>query len=108
MATRMRTDAPSAGLEEPEQVGTVERVIELDERNTRMNPRQRLFAAVKHLPSGTLAGFTQLSVAPQPNRAVDQYATLVLREDRGHRLGMLLKAVGFARAAGAQHAISGW
>jgi hypothetical protein len=32
-----------------------------------------------------------LSVPQQKTRSVDQYATLVLREHRGHRLGMLLK-----------------
>jgi len=91
LGTRMSTDAPSAGLEEPEDVWTVERVIESDERNERMNPRRRLTAAVEHLPSGTLVGFTVLSVPRQTQRAVDQYATLVLREHRGHALGMLLK-----------------
>ena len=91
LATRMSTDAPSAGLEEPEDVWTVERVVESDDRNARLNPRRRVVVAVEHLPSGGLVGFTVLSVPQQVGRAVDQYATLVLREHRGHRLGMLLK-----------------
>lgn len=91
LATRMSTDAPSAGLEEPEDVWTVERIIEADERNDRMNPRSRFTAAVEHLPSGHLVGFTLLSVPKQRHRSVAQYATLVIREHRGHRLGMLLK-----------------
>ncbi|SOE70988.1 Acetyltransferase (GNAT) family protein [Salinibacterium xinjiangense] len=91
LATRMSTDAPSAGLEEPEDVWTVERVIEFDDRNARLNPRRRVVAADEHLRSGSLVGFTVLSVPQQLVRAVDQYATLVLREHRGHRLGMLLK-----------------
>ncbi len=91
LATRMSTDAPTAGLEEPEDVWTVERIVEADERNERMNPRLRLIAAVEHVPTGQLAGFTVLSVPRQTHRAVSQYATLVLREHRGHRLGMLLK-----------------
>jgi GNAT superfamily N-acetyltransferase len=102
LATRMSTDAPSAGLEEPEDIWTVERIIEADERNARLNPRTRLTAAVEHLPTGTLAGFTVLSVPQQKHRAVDQYATLVLREHRGHKLGMLLKVANLqhlARAA---------
>ena len=96
LCTRMSIDAPSAGLEEPEDVWTVERVIETDERNARMNPRTLLFAAVEHLPSGTLAGYTQLSVTPELSRAVFQWATLVLREHRGHKLGMLLKVANLA------------
>jgi GNAT superfamily N-acetyltransferase len=96
LATRMSTDAPSAGLEEPEDVWTVERVIESDDRNARLNPRRRVVAAVEHLPSGAMVGFTVLSVPRQAGRAVDQYATLVLREHRGHRLGMLLKVANLA------------
>jgi GNAT superfamily N-acetyltransferase len=90
LATRMSTDAPSAGLEEPEDVWTVERIIEADER-VAASPRERVVAVVEHVPSGRLAGFTVLSVPQQPHRSVAQYATLVLREHRGHRLGMLLK-----------------
>ena len=90
LATRMSTDAPSAGLEEPEDVWTVERLIEADAR-VAASPRERVVAAVEHVPSGHLAGFTVLSVPQQLHRAVAQYATLVLREHRGHKLGMLLK-----------------
>ena len=48
-------------------------------------------ATVEHVPSGHLVGFTVLSVPRQLHRAVAQYATLVLKEHRGHKLGMLLK-----------------
>jgi GNAT superfamily N-acetyltransferase len=98
LATRMSTDAPSAGLEEPENVWTVERVRDADDR-AETNPRTRVVAAVEHLPSGRLVGFTMLSVPRQSHRAVDQWATLVLREHRGHRLGMLLKVANLAHLA---------
>ncbi|MEP6478850.1 MAG: GNAT family N-acetyltransferase [Rhodoglobus sp.] len=90
LATRMSTDAPSAGLEEPEDVWTVERVIDSDARNE-TNPRSRFTAAIEHRPTGALVGYTMLSVPPEKSRAVDQWATLVLKEHRGHALGMLLK-----------------
>jgi len=90
LATRMSTDAPSAGLEEPEDVWTVERVVAAAERDL-LSPRTRLETVVEHVPSGRLVGFTVLSVPRQSHRSVDQFATLVLREHRGHRLGMLLK-----------------
>lgn len=96
LATRMSTDAPSAGLEEPEDVWTVERIIESDERTDRLSPRRRVTVVAEHVPSGHLVGFTVLSVPAQTHRAVDQYATLVLREHRGHRLGMLLKLANLA------------
>jgi GNAT superfamily N-acetyltransferase len=99
LATRMSTDAPSAGLEEPEDVWTVERVKNADDRRER-NPRRHLFAATEHVPSGRLVGFSYLSVPRQKGRAVQQYATLVLREHRGHRLGMLLKIANLVHLAG--------
>lgn len=98
LETRMSTDAPSAGLEEPEDVWTRERIIAADERNAK-SPRTRLTAAVEHIPSGTLAGYTVLSAPRQRHRAVAQYATLVLREHRGHRLGMLLKVANLEHLA---------
>lgn len=90
LRTRMTTDAPSAGLEEPEDVWTVQRLIE-EEAAFAAGPRTTLTAVVEHLPSGRLAGFTELSVPAETARAVHQEDTLVLREHRGHRLGMLLK-----------------
>lgn len=90
LGNRMSTDAPSAGLEEPEETWTVERVIAADERD-KTSPRTRYVAAAEHVPTGRLAGFTVLSVPRQPERSVAQFATLVMREHRGHKLGMLLK-----------------
>jgi GNAT superfamily N-acetyltransferase/3-hydroxymyristoyl/3-hydroxydecanoyl-(acyl carrier protein) dehydratase len=90
LATRMSTDAPSAGLEEPEDVWTVERVIEADQRAA-ASPRERIVAAVEHVASGHLAGYTVLSAPRQLHRSVAQYITIVIKEHRGHKLGMLLK-----------------
>jgi GNAT superfamily N-acetyltransferase len=95
LGTRMSTDAPTAGLEEPEDPWTAERVVAADARDA-ASPRVRVTTAVEHVPSGHLVGFTVLSVPRQVERAVAQYATLVLREHRGHRLGMLLKAANLA------------
>ena len=88
--TRMSTDAPSAGLAEPEDPWTAQRVSDDDDRHE-ANPRTVLTAVVEHVPSGRLVGYTSLSVPPEVDRAVSQEDTLVLREHRGHRLGMLLK-----------------
>ena len=88
--TRMSTEAPSAGLEAPEDVWTVERVIEEDNAVV-SDPRPYLVAAVEHIPTGELAGYTTLAVPVEVDRPVSQFDTLVLREHRGNRLGMLLK-----------------
>lgn len=96
--SRMTTDAPTAGLEEPEEVWTVDRLVAEQEASTR-GPRIALVAAALHRPSGRLAGFTELSVPTDATRAVSQEDTLVLREHRGHRLGMLLKAANLLQLA---------
>ena len=88
--TRMSTDAPTAGLEEPEDVWSVER-LRSEQDAYAAGPGRALVTAALHRPSGRLAGFTELSVPGDPSRAVTQEDTLVLREHRGHRLGMLMK-----------------
>lgn len=87
---RMSTDAPSAGLDLTEEAWDGERVRNEDDLRER-SPRRVVTAVAIHTPSGRLVGFTELSVPPELGRPVDQNDTLVLREHRGHRLGMLLK-----------------
>ncbi len=96
LSTRMSTDAPSGGMDEAEEVWTVERVLEYEERLDD-SPRTSLFAAVEHVPSGHLVGYTELSVPAELDRAVSQEDTIVMREHRGHKLGMLLKVANLAQ-----------
>ena len=95
LLTRMSTDAPSAGLEESEDPWTVERLL-ADEALEEDSPTVRLVAAVEHVPSGRLAGFTELVLPENLARPVGQEDTIVVREHRGHRLGMLLKIANIA------------
>lgn len=88
--TRMSSDAPSAGLEEPAEIWTPDRVLEY-ERLRDAAPVTRLTAVVEHVPSGRLAGLTELQVPDDLALPADQHDTIVIREHRGHRLGMLLK-----------------
>jgi GNAT superfamily N-acetyltransferase len=88
--TRMSTDAPSAGLEEPQDIWTVERLLDTEEKES-SSPRSDLVAVVEHVPSGRLVGYTELSVPAEHDRPVSQEDTLVVKEHRGKRLGMLLK-----------------
>ncbi|MEO5921757.1 MAG: GNAT family N-acetyltransferase [Pseudolysinimonas sp.] len=88
--TRMSTEEPTAGLETPEDPWDEDRVRQYDALQA-AGPRDLLTAAAEHVPTGTLAGFTQLGVPSDADRPVTQEDTLVLREHRGHRLGMLLK-----------------
>jgi len=87
---RMSTDAPSAGMEFTEETWDEDRVRALDD-SREASPRTMLVAGVEHVPTGVLAGFTELWVPEEVERPVEQRDTLVLKEHRGHRLGMLLK-----------------
>jgi GNAT superfamily N-acetyltransferase len=91
----MSTEEPDAGLEEPEDLWTVERLLANEERLAE-SPRTLVTAAVEHLPTGAIAGFTTLSVPTEVDRTISQEDTLVRREYRGHRLGMLLKLANLA------------
>jgi len=90
LRTRMQTDAPFAGLEPDDNPWNAERVIE-DDDGQESSPRTNLSSLVVHTATGEAAGFTELSVPPELHRPVAQGDTIVLREHRGHRLGMLLK-----------------
>lgn len=88
--TRMSTDAPLAGLDIEEEVFDAARVRAY-EREHRRSGHRLLVAAAEHERSGRLVAFTVLAVREEGRSAVFQDATLVLREHRGHRLGMLVK-----------------
>lgn len=88
--TRMSTDAPQSGLDEPEDVWTAQRLAEHEEHTT-ADGTVLLTSAVLHVDTCRLVGFTQLALPTEPGRPVGQYDTLVLKEHRGHSLGMLLK-----------------
>jgi GNAT superfamily N-acetyltransferase len=87
---RMSTEEPKAGLDEPEDVWTVGRLVETEERLA-AGPRTYVTTAIEHRPTGHLIGFTTISAPAELDRPAAQEDTLVLPEHRGHRLGMLLK-----------------
>lgn len=91
--TRMSTDPPLAGLDYREDVWDGARVRDWEATHAEAGHRL-LVAAAEHVPTGELAAFTVLVVRPgsdgKPD-AVFQDATLVRREHRGRRLGMLVK-----------------
>lgn len=90
LRTRMSIDPPTAGLKVVPDEWDAARILEHDARE--MATGRRLFtAAVEHRLTGELVGFTELAVSPSGASAM-QGATIVLREHRGQRLGMSLKA----------------
>ncbi|WP_403023865.1 GNAT family N-acetyltransferase [Salinibacterium sp. GXW1014] len=87
---RMSTDPPLGEVDWNPEEWDAERVRENDTRRGG-DGRLWLTAAVRHVASGALAGFTDLSVPPETDRPAMQMDTIVAAEYRGHRLGMLLK-----------------
>ncbi|MFJ7750348.1 GNAT family N-acetyltransferase [Arthrobacter sp. NPDC097144] len=93
---KMSTDAPMAGLDLEEEQWDAARVRE-GERKVREMDAEELVCAVRHVPSGQLAGHTVLMVFNSNPEVAFQDDTLVLEEHRGHRLGLLLKAANLVR-----------
>lgn len=89
LRTRMSTDAPNAGIELTD-VWTPERVRAVDDLWAD-SPRIALTSIAVEDATGQAVGFTELDVSAESDRPAEQMDTLVLREHRGHRLGMLLK-----------------
>lgn len=94
MKSRMNTDAPAADLEWDEEPWDAERVARHDEMLVRGEGGRALVTAAQHVPTGRLVAFNELTIQSDPAGITSQEDTLVLREHRGHRLGMLVKAAG--------------
>jgi GNAT superfamily N-acetyltransferase len=91
LRTRMSTDTPTAGLSLTEDVWTADRVRASDVKRE-ASALDGLTAAVEHVPTERLVGFSEFWIARNLAKPAQQMDTLVLREHRGHRLGMLTKA----------------
>jgi hypothetical protein len=86
----MFTDAPTANMEFDTTPWDGARV-RAEEETLARSGRLALTAAVEHLPTSRLVAFNQLAIPEDRARPVSQGATLVLKEHRGRRLGMLTK-----------------
>jgi GNAT superfamily N-acetyltransferase len=88
--TRMSTEVPTAGLEMEEDPWDVGR-LRATESDTAAAGQGSLTVVAEHVPSRTLAAFTTVTYPLDRPEVVFQGDTLVLREHRGRRLGMLVK-----------------
>ncbi|HEY0119674.1 MAG TPA: GNAT family N-acetyltransferase [Cellulomonas sp.] len=94
--SRMSTDAPVAGLEWGQQAWNGTRVRALEDR-AREGGYRLLVLAAEHVPTHTLAAFTNVWAPPHTGEVAHQGDTLVVPEHRGRRLGMLVKAANLRR-----------
>jgi GNAT superfamily N-acetyltransferase len=87
---RMSTDQPSGDLDHEEEVWDADRVAESD-RTAAAQGLTRLVAVAEHIESGRLVAFTELALPRDHSIEAWQWITIVLREHRGHRLGLAVK-----------------
>ena len=90
LARRMSTDAPTGDIELNEQVWDADRVRDVWTRG-RAAGRRALESVARHIGSGRLVAYSDVMVMEgQPDLAI-QSDTLVLKEHRGHRLGLAVR-----------------
>lgn len=88
---RMSTDAPIGDLALEEEAWDAIRLRDSLAR-ARSTGRRIIETVARHVPSGRLVAFTSISVSAGEPTLGYQQDTLVLREHRGHGLGLRLKA----------------
>lgn len=92
---RMSTDAPSGDASHEEMVFDKARIVESDKLLAEQG-LTKLVAVAQDIATGRLVAFSELVVSDlRPNEAW-QWATLVLGEHRGHRLGLAVKMANLA------------
>lgn len=88
---RMMTDMPLGGLTLEEEQWDAER-LRGEVARLRGSGHRLIETIARHRPTGRIVGFTQITVGPERPWLGQQEDTLVLREHRGHGLGLRLKA----------------
>jgi GNAT superfamily N-acetyltransferase len=87
---RMSTDAPSGDGNYEEEVWNAARIKEMDDLAAAQG-LVRSIAVAEDIGSGRLVAFSEIAIPEGRPSEGWQWATLVLREHRGHRLGLAVK-----------------
>lgn len=102
---RMSTDAPSGDELHEEEEWDAARVEEWD-RLLAAQGMTKLVAVAQHHESGRLVAFSELALPQDHPVEAWQFSTLVLREHRGHRLGLAVKLANLDYLASAFRRVS--
>lgn len=86
----MSTDVPKDQMDWREEVWDVDR-LRRNEQQTAAADRSYVGAGAVHQPTGRMVAFTTMGLPRSARERAYQWETLVTREHRGHRLGMLVK-----------------
>ena len=90
LSEAMAADVPKDEMDWREEVWDAARVRRMEDVVQAMG-RRFVAAGAVHLPTGRLVAYTDMGISAAEPRRAYQWDTLVLREHRGHRLGMLMK-----------------
>lgn len=93
---RLSTDAPSGDMDFAEEHWDADRVVRREERILSAGQAVSV-VAVQHVPTGELVAYNELLIAEDRTGVTDQYGTLVRKDHRGHRLGMIVKCANLLR-----------
>jgi hypothetical protein len=85
-------DAPYGNLDMGDAVWDAQRVVTEDQQRIAAG-QTPVVAVVEHEPTGDLVAYSGLTLPLDRSRPAQQGTTLVLREHRGHRFGLLTKAI---------------
>jgi GNAT superfamily N-acetyltransferase len=96
LIARLSTDAPSGGLDLEPEVWDAQRVRGREALLTAQG-RYTYASVARRLHDGALVAFTDLLTKVHDPDNVFQDGTLVVREERGHRLGLLVKLANLDR-----------